>query len=184
MIKVRIARETDFHNIAQVYIETWRDSYAGTLPDRVLIEMRKEKLVLSFSQTLQHHSEVLVVAEDIKEGIVGMGSAGRNRDRRSKYLGEVYTLYVHPIHQNKGAGRTLLSHLFSELTKFNIDSSIIWVLAGNPSRFFYEVMGGKITGVREETLWGTALKEISYGWINLSKIIDNQTWRLHKRRDD
>ena len=70
MIKVRIARETDFQDIAQVYIETWRDSYAGTLPDRVLIDMKKEKLVVSFSQTLQHHSEVLVVAEDIKEGIV------------------------------------------------------------------------------------------------------------------
>ena len=169
MIKARIARETDFQDIAQVYIETWRDSYAGTLPDRVLIDMKKEKLVVSFSQTLQHHSEVLVVAEDTKEGIVGMGSAGRNRGRRSKYLGEVYTLYV---------------HLFYELTKFNINSSIIWVLAGNPSRFFYEVMGGKMTGVREETLWGTALKEICYGWINLSKTIGNQTWQLHQRRDD
>ena len=184
MIKARIARETDFQDIAQVYIETWRDSYAGTLPDRVLIDMKKEKLVVSFSQTLQHHSEVLVVAEDTKEGIVGMGSAGRNRDRRSKYLGEVYTLYVHPSHQNKGIGKMLLSHLFCELTKFNINSSMIWVLAGNPSRFFYEVMGGKMTGVRDETLWGTALKEICYGWINLSKTIGNQTWQLHQRRDD
>ena len=78
----------------------------------------------------------------------------------------------------------LLSHLFSELTKFNIDSSIVWVLAGNPSRFFYEVMGGKMTGVREETLWGTALKEISYGWTNLPETICNQTWQLHQRRDD
>ena len=184
MIKVRIARETDFQDIAQVYIETWRDSYAGTLPDRVLIDMKKEKLVLSFAQTLQHHSEVLVVAEDIKEGIVGMGSAGRNRDRRSKYLGEVYTLYVHPSHQNKGVGKMLLSYLFKELTKCNINSSIIWVLANNPSRFFYEVMGGKMTGIREETLWGTTLKEISYGWINLCETIYNQTWQLNKRRDD
>ena len=184
MIKLRIARETDFQDIAQVYIETWRDSYAGTLPDRVLIDMKKEKLMVSFSQTLQHHSEVLVVAEDIKEGIVGMGSAGRNRDRRSKYLGEVYTLYVHPCHQNKGIGKMLLSRLFNELTKFDIYSSIIWVLAGNPSRFFYEVMGGKITGIREETLWGTTLKEISYGWIDLCETNCNQTWQQHQRRDD
>ena len=184
MIKVRIARETDFQDIAQVYIETWRDSYAGILPDRVLIDMKKEKLVVSFSHTLQHHSEVLVVAEDIKQGIVGMGSAGKNRDRRSKYLGEVYTLYVHPSQQNKGIGKMLLSHLFSELTKFNINSSIIWVLAGNPSRFFYEVMGGKMTGIREDTLCGTTLKEISYGWTNLFETICNQTWQLNQRRDD
>ena len=183
MIKVRIARETDFQDIAQVYIETWRDSYAGTLPDRVLINMKKEKLVFSFSQTLQQHLEVLVVAEDIKEGIVGMGSAGRNRDQRSKYLGEVYTLYVHPSHQNKGVGKMLLLRLFSELMKFNINSSIIWVLAGNPSRFFYEVMGGKMTGVRKEKLGGTTFKEISYGWINLSKSICNKTWQLNERRD-
>ena len=70
------------------------------------------------------------------------------------------------------------------MTKFNINSSIIWVLAGNPSRFFYEVMGGKITEIREETLWGTTLKEISYGWIDLCEANCNQTWQLHQRRDD
>ena len=48
------------------------------------------------------------------------------------------------------------------------NTALIWVLALNPSRFFYEVMGGKRVGEREEKLWGTVLTEISYGWGDLA----------------
>jgi hypothetical protein len=38
------------------------------------------------------------------------------------------------------------------------------VLADNPSRFFYERMGGKRAGERDEQLWGAKLHELAYGW--------------------
>ena len=39
---------------------------------------------------------------------------------------------------------------------------MLWVLSGNPSRFFCEAAGGVRTAERTERLWGTDLKEISY----------------------
>ena len=167
-MNLRFAKEIDCKDIAQDYVDAWRNSYAGTIPDHILIGMNTVNLMTTFSRILKEKSKILLVAEDEKSGIIGMGSAGKNRIRNSDYIGEVYTLYVHPDHQNIGVGKALLSMLFSELTKCKICSALIWVLAVNPSRFFYESMGGKLVGFRNEKLWNVTLREISYGWTNLS----------------
>ena len=59
-------------------------------------------------------------------------------------------------------------NVFVELQAQHLTSAIIWVLAANPSRFFYEAMGGKRVGEREEKMWGTKLREIAYGWPDLA----------------
>ena len=178
MINIRSAIKTDTQAIAEVYVDTWRSTYAGTLPDQVLVNMNPEKLMISFARALKHQGEMFLVAEDTEIGIIGMGSAGGNRDQHSKYKGEVYTLYVLPDFQNMGVGESLLAGLFDELTKSGINSALIWVLALNPSRYFYEVMGGERVGDRDERLWGTTLKEFGYGWSNLSDAINSKRPRL------
>jgi hypothetical protein len=52
------------------------------------------------------------------------------------------------------------------------NTALIWVLALNPSRFFYEVMGGKRVSEREEKLWGTVLNEIGYAWDDLASALE------------
>ena len=123
---------------------------------------------------------ILVVEED-NSGIVGVGSCGLNRDRITTYSGEVYTLYVHPNHQSNGYGEYLLAGLFNTMIEHNHNTALIWVLALNPSRFFYEVMGGKRVGEREEKLWGTVLNEIGYGWEDLTKALDKGRPHLRKQ---
>jgi len=41
---------------------------------------------------------------------------------------------------------------------------MLWVLALNPSRFFYEAVGGKRLGAFSERVAGTEVEEWSYGW--------------------
>ena len=136
MIRIRRAEENDALSIAQIYIETWRSSYAGILPDHVLINMKPQKSMITFARSIKENSEITLVATESNLGIVGMGSVGQNRANDNKYQGEVYTLYIHPDHQNKGIGKKLLSELFCKLTRKNINSAVIWVLANNPSRYF------------------------------------------------
>ena len=181
MIAYRHATESDAQAIADVYVGTWRSTYAGTLPDRVLIGMKPKKLTISFARALKHHTEIIMVADDPEHGVLAMGSAGGNRDQQSDFKGEVYTLYVHPDFQNMGVGERLMAHLFLELSKSGINSALIWVLALNPSRFFYERMGGKRVGDREEKLWGTTLQELGYGWLDLKNSIHNERPRLTER---
>jgi hypothetical protein len=44
---------------------------------------------------------------------------------------------------------------------------MVWVLAANPARFFYEAMGGARAGERLEEFAGTQLEELAYGWPDL-----------------
>jgi GNAT superfamily N-acetyltransferase len=167
MVRTRAAREADAQRIADIYIETWRTTYAGSVPDRVLIGMSNERQAIYWTRAIKSGGEIVGIAEDDRAGIVAVGSAGANRTRSSQYAGEVYTLYVQPDFQNQGIGEQLLAHLFGGIRDRGMNSAVIWVLAANPSRFFYETMGGKRVGEREEDMWGIKLREIAYGWLDL-----------------
>jgi hypothetical protein len=45
---------------------------------------------------------------------------------------------------------------------------IVWVLAANIYRSFYETPGGQIVGEKEVDFGGKNLTEIAYGWRDLS----------------
>ena len=168
MTKIRAAVQADAKAIAHIYVETWRSTYAGTLPDKVLINMSEERQVANWSRAIRQSGEIVIVAEEGDGQVTAMGSGGINRDRGSDLAGEVYTLYVHPDHQERGIGERLLAHMFYELMGRSMMSVVIWVLAPNPARFFYEAMGGVRTGDRDEELWGTTLKELAYVWTDLN----------------
>jgi ribosomal protein S18 acetylase RimI-like enzyme len=170
MADIRAANATDAGAIAQVYIETWRNTYAGTLPDRVLVGMSQQRQRKSWESAIHGRRETVMVAERMGQ-VVGVGSCGPSRGHNFGYAGEVYTLYVLPDYQNQGIGRRLTVRLFQDLLERGRGSALIWVLAANPSRFFYENMGGKRIGEREEMLWGERLREIAYGWKNLKAAV-------------
>jgi hypothetical protein len=45
---------------------------------------------------------------------------------------------------------------------------LVWTIAANLYRSFYEKLGGQQVGEKEANIGGTKLKEISYGWQDLS----------------
>jgi ribosomal protein S18 acetylase RimI-like enzyme len=169
MIRLRAARPADARAIARIHVETWRSTYPGMVPDRTLIGMTVDEKASSWRHALANPAteEVVLVADAAGEGPVGFASAGRNRERALPFAGEVHTLYVLPDWQNQGIGRRLLKAGFERLGAMGIASAVIWVLADNPSRFFYERMGGKRAGERDERIWGALLHEIAYGWSRL-----------------
>ncbi len=171
MITIRRARPGDENAIAGIYVETWRTQYAGTLPDRLLLEMSRAQQAAMWREVLERREsrETVLVAEDARAGLVGFGSCGRARGGALAFVGEVYTLYVLPDHQGRGLGRALLEALFESLVRGGLRSALIWVLSDNPSRFFYQAMGGAHVAVREAKMAGVALREMAYGWDDLEQ---------------
>jgi ribosomal protein S18 acetylase RimI-like enzyme len=167
MIRLRSAKPADARAIARIHVETWRTTYPGMLPDRALIDMNIDGKARSWRNMLEQPETAgaVLVAEESDGGItIGFASACRNRHALLPYEGEVQTLYVLPDWQNQGIGRGLLEGCFAALRERSLASAVVWVLADNPARFFYERMGGKRTGERDENLWGATLHEIAYGW--------------------
>ena len=165
VIKLRPAEPDDATGIARVHVDTWRDTYAGMIPDGTLLHLSPIREAAHWRQTISlDPGERVVVAVSDTHGVVGFGSCGRFRGENLPYRGEIYTLYVHPDAQGRGVGRGLLTTLFATLTKRGLWSVLIWVLACNPARFFYQAMGGKWIAARDEKLFGTVLHEMGYGW--------------------
>ena len=177
IIKIRPAEENDVQAIANIYVDTWRSTYAGILPSKVLVEMSTERQMVIWARAIRHakgHAEEkILVIEEKTWGIVGVSSCGFNRDRSRLYDGEVYTLYIHQDYQNNGYGEIMLANLFKIMIKQGYSNAIIWVLSSNPSRFFYEAMEGKRIGEREEKLWGKTVREIGYVWSDLAAALES-----------
>ena len=111
MSTIRRARLQDARTIARIEVETWRTTYAGMLPDRVLLRMSTERQAGSWAGFLrQRPGDVLVAQQAQPTGdiVVGFGNCGPQRDALLGYAGEVYTLYIAPEAQGRGFGRLLL----------------------------------------------------------------------------
>lgn len=176
MIRIRRGKRTDASAIGRVHVETWQATYAGLLPDTMLVTMSDVRQSAWWSRMLADPGEArgIFVADDEEMGVVGFGSCGLVRDPpeglrgSERRVGEVYTLYVEPDFQNRGLGRRLLDALFRQLRADGCDTAVLWMLAENPTRFFYEGMGGKRVGQRIDTLSGVDVEELAFAWHDLS----------------
>lgn len=184
MVTVRNANRKDAPDIAKVYVDSWRESYAGLIPDWVLLGMSYRRLTRAWDRAIRTsgRKEAILVSEDSDHGIVGLGSCGPSRDRVLPYFGEVYTLYVHPNHVGQGNGTELLTNLFDSLDERGNSSALVWALADNPHRQFYKTQGGGIVATRKGRQWGVPIHEVAYGWTDLGSMMGGFTARRRRRK--
>ncbi|HEX6119969.1 MAG TPA: GNAT family N-acetyltransferase [Dongiaceae bacterium] len=184
MTTIRPAAARDAADIARIYVDAWRSSYAAILPHRVLLGMSCERQARQWSWVIGNRAEVqpVIVAADADGGVIGFASFGPARpgDRpvsghfagaRDAKAGEIYTLYVQPEFQERGIGRQLLAAAFAAMARKGCGHGFLWVLRDNPSRYFYERVGGVMVAERQEQLWGCAIDQVCYGWPDLTRAI-------------
>jgi ribosomal protein S18 acetylase RimI-like enzyme len=173
IVRIRPGRPADAEGIARVYVDAWRSAYAGLIPNSVLVRMSIGAQARECAQQLsrRRYAESVVVADLAGHGVIGFGSCGAARHTGLSHAGEIYTLYIAPEHQERGVGRALLMQLFGALVERGLNSALVWVLALNPARFFYEAMGGRRVAEKKERLWNTLLPQIAYGWDDLRLVI-------------
>jgi ribosomal protein S18 acetylase RimI-like enzyme len=174
-VRIRRARKDDASAIGRIHVETWQSTYAGLLPDKMLANMSDVRQSAWWSRALATPGEAkgIFVADDEEAGVVGFGSCGPVRDPpeglngTEMRVGEVYTLYVEPDFQNVGLGRRLLDAMFRQMRADGCDTAVLWMLADNPTRFFYEGLGGQRVGDRTDTMAGQEVDEVAYAWRDL-----------------
>jgi GNAT superfamily N-acetyltransferase len=182
MTTIGLASERAAAGIAKVYVDAWRSTYAALVPHRVLLGMSYQRQTREWSWVIRNRAEAqpVIVAAEANRDVVGFISFGLSRlgDRPAggrfagegdANVGEIYTLYVLPEFQERGIGRRLLSAAFAAMVDQGYGRSFLWVLRDNPSRYFYERVGGKAVAERQESLWGCTLDEICYGWPDLAR---------------
>ncbi len=174
MVKIRPARVGDAEALSRIYVEGWRSAYPGLLPANLLVGMcAGERRGRAWARVIAGpgSSERVIVAEtaaceaDDRPGpVVGFASGGVARQGGLGHDGEVYTLYVDDDFQGNGIGRRLFATLAVGLAGRYGPSVIVWVLEGNPARYFYESLDGRLVGRRPGSLGGADIVELAYAW--------------------
>lgn len=163
-LHIRQARLDDAADVAQVYIDSWHDTYPGVLPSALLRAMTPRGQTTRWQAAIRTQGRETVLVADSRHGIIGMASAGPSRDRELGFDGEIYTLYVDPSYFGLGIGRALMSGAFAALRQNGMSSCVVWAHAKNHARFFYEAMGGRLIAERAAKLMGEPCPEVAFGW--------------------
>jgi hypothetical protein len=55
-------------------------------------------------------------------------------------------------------------------------SLLVWVLADNPARKFYEALGGQYVYDKQVSIGNARLVEVAYGWRNARILVAPTQW--------
>jgi GNAT superfamily N-acetyltransferase len=174
---IRTATVHDAAGIAYVHVETWRTTYRGIVPDDFLARLSYAQREQFWHQILtapDRHTSVYV-AEDEQGQVIGFASGGPERSGDPLYTGELYAIYILAHQQGQGVGRQLVTPLVHRLLQQGMQAMLLWVLAENPARKFYERLGGQLVHEKSMTIGGVPLLEVAYGWPNVRTLIEPTT---------
>jgi len=175
-IRIRASSREDYSAIARIHVDSWKTTYKGIISqdylDSLSITSREPwwKDVIADSVNIVFVAEVISVPIDGESSVIGFIKGGPNRSAEyaSDYAAELGALYLTEDYRQKGVGTRLVAHLVKELRKRDFNSMLVWVLASNPYRRFYERLGGKYVSSGEILIGESSYEKVSYGWKDLS----------------
>jgi ribosomal protein S18 acetylase RimI-like enzyme len=174
---IREANLDDAAGIAKVRVATWQATYQGIVPDDFLRGLSYERTAERWRKTFWEDRApgvAVFVAENQAQEIVGIAICGPEQSQDPIYQGEIYVLYVLPQYQNQGIGRRLVAACVGHLTgRLAFETMLIWVIAENPYRKFYESLGGRMIGEKSKEIGGKLISEVSYGWEEIHKLANS-----------
>jgi len=172
MTKIRLAKVEDSAALAQIQVNSYRIAYAGLLPQEYLDHFSYEEQTQDWKDLLgDTMTDVLYVAENATGDIVGYAVGRPGLTNLEGYDCELVSLHVRRDDQRQGIGRRLFTATAAWLQARGCTSLMMWVLKQNPSRAFYEQLGGKLIG--EQTIMlGDDVQaiEVAYGWPEIARV--------------
>lgn len=177
-IAIREARAADAAGMARVHVQSWRSTYPGLIPDPFLVNLSEPAAAARWRSVVgtRGPGQGSFVAIDMTGAVasagsvVGIASFGARRGTMDDYGGEFYALYLLDEAKGLGVGRRLMAAMAERLLAAGIRSAVVWCLRDNPSRWFYERLGGLRVAERPIRFAGAPLVEIAYGWHDLAPL--------------
>lgn len=172
-VNVRRAQLHDSATIARIQVDTWRSAYRGIVPDSYLDSLSYERAKENWEKRISDPDKrnAAFVVEDEIGGVIGFATCGVAREDARDYESELYAIYVNQSMQRKGLGKRLVLSVARHLRVQGFNSMLIWVLADNQYKQFYESIGGTRVGMKQVTIGGATLLELGYGWRDIDALI-------------
>jgi len=166
-ITFREATVADALAVGKVHVQSWRESFAGIVPQTYLDKMSVEHRAKAFEKGFAVDFYKMFVAETEVNGIVGFADFGKARDNQSQYEAELYAIYLLRDFQRKGIGGKLFDLAVKYLVAQNMNSMSLTALEISPYKPFYEKMGGHLVERKTTNIEGESYATVVYGWDRL-----------------
>ena len=168
-VTIRDGTFDDLEAIAYIRVVTWRTTYAGIVPDDHLAALDHEQKAATLKQFFDEFPGFYTVAEKNSQ-VIGYAIAGAERTTLLPFSGELWAMYILQEYQRQGIGHLLVETVANRLAAQQHASMIVWVLADNPCRRFYESLGGVLSGEKTLVIGGKTLTEVAYGWPDTTSL--------------
>ena len=146
---IRPGMPGDAEATARIHVDSWAAAYTLAGP--------------TLEQRLEYHRRFppTVVAE-VGGEIVGFVAVGASRDADAE--GELFTIYVNPVHWGTGVGRELIRAGEERMRELGYGRVVLWMLDGNSrAQRFYESAGWTLDGERRTIEFvGQSMPEVRF----------------------
>jgi len=168
-ITIRKAEPQDATALGHIQVTSWRSAFRDIASDEYLDQMvNKEHQANDWKDIIADPEQVVYVAE-LNGEPVGYAWAHREDAETIAWDAELISMHILPDYKRMGFGRRLFAATARDLHEQGCESVYLWVLGKNqPSRKFYEALGGELAGEHQIELGDRILTEVAYGW----KVID------------
>ncbi|WP_258000297.1 GNAT family N-acetyltransferase [Bacillus sp. Marseille-P3661] len=171
-LKIRKASKEDVKAVARVYVDGWKTTYRGLVPEDYLNGLSYEESEQKWLYFLNTENDPFIYIAISDGGNVVGFAAGKSIDDEL-YDGELYALYLLKECRGLGVGRQLFSAVAKHFKENCINSVLVWVMEQNKSGLgFYERMGGKEYLRRKSEFGGVAVDDVAYGWKDVSVLFN------------
>jgi hypothetical protein len=102
--------------------------------------------------------------------VIGFVSGGRAR-RPGYGDGEVETLYLLDDYRDCGIGRRLMRAMAAHLAVVGCRSVMLWVLQDNPTRWFYQRLGGRPMAREAIRFAGQSMEQLAFAWAPIESLL-------------
>lgn len=171
-MNIREVTKKDLLSIGKVQVKSNRSTYQGIMPEDYLNNLSYESEAIKWEEKLfsERCTQFMYLAESDDANIVGFVAGSLDRTN-NLFEREIYSIYILKEFHHKGIGKLLIQAMVRKFIENNINSMILWTLEDNPSRLFYEHLGGKIVDKRLIARGEKELSQIAYAWEDINSIL-------------
>ena len=158
---IRRARQSDLRDIASIHIESWKDAYAGVLPEEFLGGKIDRVFDLYWQEIVIQEEDIVLVAEE--KSILGFIAVWCRPDPF------IDNLHVTVSHRSKQVGSALMRAGAKELIQQGHQTAYLWVFEANTMAIrFYERLGGLKKEKALKSVFGYEVLSRKIEWDDIS----------------
>ncbi|MBQ3077422.1 MAG: GNAT family N-acetyltransferase [Clostridia bacterium] len=167
-VTIRPMTAEDAAPLGEIYVESWRGTYAGLLPAEMLASLSPAAMAEKWLAYAEEPGHTVLVA---REGAQLLGFGASMPDKEREELVYLDSLHVAPAARGKGVGTALIRALAALADQAGCTGMSVSIVRGNDrTRALYTRLGAQHDRFFEDDLYGARSDSERLVWPSLADL--------------